>query len=107
MENFKQLCVWQGTTLGDATVDEFVNFFKEELNVRVKFAEEVKTNGSKERGEEGGRHDILFYIHDEDINTFAIKRFSFGIRWWEDVVSYNSGSYLYSEDVLNKYPVLW
>jgi hypothetical protein len=71
------------------------------------FCEEVITNGSEERNEEGGRCDILFYIHDEDIRKFALPRLSLGIRWWEDVVKYNDGAYLYSEEILKKYPVTW
>lgn len=104
---FKQLCVWPGTILGDSTVEEFVNFFKEHYNVRIKFAEEVITNGSIERNEKGGRNDILFYIHDEDIDKFAVKRLAVGIRWWEDVVSYNNEAYLYNQEILDKYPVKW
>lgn len=108
MENkFKQLCVWPGTLMGDADAKEFESFFQVEFGVRVKFAEEVVTNGSIERNEEGGRHDILFYIHEDDIPKFAAPRLSVGIRWWEDVVSYNDNSYLYNEEVLNKYPITW
>jgi len=104
---FNQLCVWQGTVLGDSSIEDFINFFKEKLNARVKFCEEVKTNGSIERNEEGGRNDILFYIHDDNIPNFALNRFEYGIRWWEDVVSYNDNSYLYSQEILDKYEVKW
>jgi len=104
---FNQLCVWQGTILGDSTVEDFEQFFKENFNTRVKFCEEVITNGSVERNEEGGRNDILFYVHDDDIPHFALKRLAIGIRWWEDVVSYNDNSYLYSQEVLDKYAVKW
>ena len=104
---FNQLCVWQGTVLGDSSVEDFTNFFKENFNARVKFCEEVKTNGSVERNEEGGRNDIFFYIHDDDMGHFALKRLALGIRWWEDVVSYNDGAYLYSQDVLDGYPIKW
>lgn len=108
MENqFKQLCVWPGTMLGDNTVNDFEKFIKETFDVRVKFAEEVITNGSKERDEEGGRHDLFFFVHNEDISKFAVKRLAYGIRWWEDVVSYNDGAYLYSQEILDKYSVNW
>jgi hypothetical protein len=30
-----------------------------------------------------------------------------GIRWWEDVVSYNDNSHLYSKEILDKYSVKW
>lgn len=104
---FKQLCVWEGCTLEENTTKDFEDFFKDELDVRVQFAEVTITNGSEERNEEGGRSDILFYIHDEDISKFALKRFEYGIRWWEDVVSYNDGAYRYDSDVLEKYAVTW
>jgi len=95
---FNQLCVWQGTVLGDSTIEDFTDFFKEKLNARVKFCEEVKTNGRVERNEEGGRNDIPH---------FALERFAYGISWWEDVVSYNDNSYLYSQDILDRYKVKW
>jgi len=104
---FNQLCVLQGTILGENSIQDFEQFFIDNFNARVKFCEEVKTNGSIERNEEGGRNDILFYVHDDDIPNFALNRFAYGIRWWEDVVSYNDNSYLYSQEVLDKYEVKW
>jgi len=71
---FNQLCVWQGTVLGDSTIEDFVNFFKETFNARIQFCEEVTTNGNVEKDEEGGRNDILFYVHEDDISRFAVKR---------------------------------
>lgn len=106
-KTYSQLCVWPGTVLGENTVEDFEKFFAEKFGVRVKYEREVVTNGSEERGEEGGRHDTLFYIHNDDIPKFAVPRLMAGIRWWEDVVSYNDGAYLYAEDVLKAYPVTW
>lgn len=109
MNNYKQLCVWPGTVLDDSTVEDFEQFFLDELGVRVKYAEEVKTQPDPGETYEtsGNRNDVLFWVHDEDVSKFAIPRLKMSIRWWEDVVSYNNGSYLYSEDILNKYPVTW
>lgn len=108
---FNQLCVWRGTLLGDKTPKDFEELFKLK-KYRVKFAEEVTTNPDKDDcGNDipgtGGRTDILFYIHDDDIQRFALFRFQLGISWWEDVVKYNKKSYLYSEEILKKYPVKW
>ena len=108
---FNQLCVWHGTILGNSSVDDFEAFFKNK-GFRVKFAEEVVTIPDKDDcGNDvpgtGGRHDLLFYIHDDDIQKFALPRFNYGIRWWEDVVKYNDNSDWYSEEILNKYPVKW
>jgi len=104
---FNQLCVWQGTILGDSTVEDFTNFFKETFNTRIQFCEEVVTNGNEFLNEEGGRNDILFYVHDDDIVQFAVKRLEYGIRWWDDVISYNGEAYLYNQEVLDKYSVKW
>ncbi len=104
---FTQLCVWPATMLGEYTAKEFEDFMKEQFGVRVKFEIETVTNGSVERNEEGGRHDLLFYVHSEDIGKFAVPRLVAGIRWWEDVIKYNDGAYLYSDEILKKYPATW
>lgn len=33
----------------------------------------------------GGRCDFFFYVKARDIAKFAVPRFAYGIRWWEDV----------------------
>lgn len=112
MEKFNQLCVWQGTELGESTLQDLIDFFKDEMGTRIKFEQEVLTNPDlDDEGEiirdTGGRNDLLFYVHDEDVAKFAIPRLQMGIRWWEDVVSYNDNSHLYSKEILEKYPVTW
>ena len=104
MENFKQLCVMQGTTLEDSCVEEFEYFFTRE-GFRIKFAEEVETNEILEDGSR--RRDLLFYIHEDDVDKFALWKFNLGIRWWEDIVSYNDEVKNYKEETLKKYPVNW
>jgi len=110
---YTQLVVWRGTTLGGETSQELVKFFKKDLNTRIKFCEEVNTNPDKdENGNNisgtGGRTDLLFYVHNDDISSFAIKRLNLGgCSWWEDVVKYNDGAYLYSQKILDKYEVKW
>jgi len=108
---FTQLCVWQGTTLGGSTPEDFVKFF-EEQGFRIKYAEEVNTNPDLDESgnavpETGGRTDQLFFIHTDDVTKFAMPKLQMGIRWWEDVVSYNDNSHLYPQEVLDKYPVTW
>lgn len=107
MDKYKQLCVWPGTLMGENTPEQFEAFMQENFGVRAAFEVEVVTNASSERNEEGGRHDILFYVHEDDIGRFAVARLSAGIRWWEDAVKYNDGAYLYTEEVLQKYPATW
>jgi hypothetical protein len=111
---FNQLCVWQGINLPKEEYEDFVAFFEDSLETRVKIAEVVFTNPDLDDDgnpvpETGGRSDILFYVHDEDITGFAVKRLQLdgAPRWWEDVVSYNNHFYLYDQDVLDRYEVKW
>lgn len=112
MKKYNQLCVWPATVVGKDDIKELENFFKEEMDVRIKYKTEVLTNPDlDEDGNEvpdtGGRNDLFFYVHDDDIGKFAIPRLSMGIRWYEDVVSYNDGAYLYSESFLEENPITW
>lgn len=111
MTKFNQLCVWPGTLLAEGQENEFLSFMKEEFSARIQLAEVVLTlpdtdsDGKKVKGT-GGRSDIFFYVHDDDIPTFAVKRLMVGIRWWEDVLG-NGGKALYPKSVLAKYPNKW
>lgn len=104
---FNQLCVWPATMLGEETPKAFEKFMQKTFDVRVMFAEEVVTIPRPDRDEEGGRHDLLFYVHDEDITKFAIPRFTHGIRWWEDAISNPREAAIYAEEVLKKYSKTW
>jgi len=99
-DSFNQVCVWPGTTLGDSTVEQFEKFFMDELNTRIQFLEIIETAPDMENGMPvegtGGRSDILFAVHKDDIGHFAIKRLAYEIRWIEDV--YGNGS-LYPERI--------
>lgn len=109
-EGFEQVCIWPGTiVVGENNPSEriadFENWVQEQFGVRAKYLEEVKTNPD-ETGP-GGRNDIFFVVHSEDIPKFAIPRLRLGIRWYEDVVSYNGHSNLYPQEILDKYPIRW
>lgn len=115
MENFSQLCVWEGTILESPekkiTFEEFENWISENFNgVRIKMMEEIKTLPDVENGnvvpETGGRNDLFFYVHDDDVQKFAIPRLQAGIRWWEDVLG-NGNGVLYPQEVLDRYPKTW
>lgn len=113
MKEFKQLCVWPGVTLGDNSVKDFENFMLENFKGRVKYYCEVKTlpdidnNGNSIEGT-GGRNDLFFYIHNDDVMDFAIPRLQAGIRWWEDVISYNDNSkHLYTKEFIDSNPITW
>ena len=98
MSMYQQLCVWPACYLGDSTPADFEAFVLEKLGARVKFAEEVETTG--------GRKDLFFYVNDEDISNFAVRRLAYGIRWWEDVLD-NGNGLEYQEATLKKYPYTW
>ena len=97
---FNQLCVLQGCLMPEGGAKELEKFFKDEMGVRVKFENQVKTLPD-ETGP-GGRNDLFFYIHDDDIGKFAVPRLSMGIRWYEDVLG-NGGGKLYPKEFLKKY----
>jgi len=106
-----QVCVMHGLIIKDNDVKKFEKEF-EDMGFGITFLECVKTNPDVDESGEpiagtGGRSDVLFKIEDKDINKFAIPRLSMGIRWWEDVVKYNNGSHLYSNEILDKYPATW
>jgi hypothetical protein len=106
MKNFNQLCVWEGTLVGKEEIKSFEKFFKDEMGTRVKYVEEVETLPTPNVEGTGGRNDVFFYVHDNDIDKFSVPRLSMGIRWWEDVLG-NGGGVLYKEEVLTKYPKTW
>lgn len=102
--DFTQLCVWTGCIVGSEQVNEFTEFMKKEVGVRVVYCEELKTLPSE--GEEGGRNDLLFYVHSDDIPKFSIQRFGLdGVSWWEDALR-NWGD-IYPYEIKNKYPKTW
>ena len=108
--DFNQLCVWASTQLGDKTDKDFEYFMKEEFGCRAKLASTETTlpdvKGGRPVSGTGGRTDLFFYIHDDDLEKFAVPRMEYGIRWWEDVLS-NGGGVLYEKAVLKKYPKRW
>ena len=106
MEKFNQLCVWSGILVGVDQIKDFEKFMLEDVGARVKYETEIETLPTNGEPETGGRNDLFFYIHDDDIMKFAVPRLSMGIRWWEDVLG-NGGGVLYKQEVLTKYPKTW
>ena len=106
MGKFNQLCVWEGTLVGKEEIKSFEKFFKNEMNVRVKYMEEIETLPTPGEPNTGGRNDVFFYVHDDDIMKFSVPRLALGVRWWEDVLG-NGNGVLYPENVLAKYPKTW
>jgi hypothetical protein len=111
-QGFNQLCVWHGTIVGEERIQEFEKYFLDEFGVKVKYLTEIETNPDlDEEGEvvpdTGGRNDLFFYLHDDNVGSFAIQRLQMGIRWWEDVVKYNDNSYLYPTEFIEAHPPTW
>jgi hypothetical protein len=113
LEKFNQLCVWSATIVGKEEIKNFEQFFLDSLGVSVKYECEIKTLPEVDSNgnaicDTGDRNDTFFYIHDKDIQKFAIPRLKMGIRWWEDVIKYNDNSHhLYSSEFILKYPTTW
>lgn len=100
--SFKQVCVWQGTTCGADFVTGFEGWFQEQFGARVQYLEEIETapdykNGFPVDGT-GGRNDVFFAVHDDDVLKFAVPRLQYGIRWLEDIYGNGHGD-LYPERI--------
>lgn len=100
--NFRQVCVWPGTVVGLDRVSDFEQWALETFGARVQYLEEVKTAPDFENGypveDTGGRNDLLFAVHNDDVMKFAVPRLAYGMRWLEDVYGNHQGS-LYPERV--------
>ena len=101
--SFIQVCVWPATFVGN-DVAGFEEFMMKEFGVRVQYLEEIATYPDIENGEivddTGGRNDVFFAVHEDDIAGFAVPRLQVGIRWIEDVLSpHNYKSKIYPERV--------
>ena len=99
---YNQVCVWPGTIVGLDNVQEFEEFMLDKFKARVQYLEEVKTEPDMLNGfpieDTGGRNDLLFAIHSDDISRFAVPRLDYGIRWIEDVYG-NGGGVLYPDRI--------
>jgi hypothetical protein len=112
---FTQLCVWPGTVLegeeGKISPQDFEAWMLENFGARIKYKCEVTTLPDVKNGravpDTGGRNDVFFYVHSDDIGGFAVARLQVGIRWWEDVIKYNDNSALYTEEFVNENPPTW
>jgi len=100
LQDYNQVCVWEGTTVGSDKKDEFIDFLQDEFKVRGQYLEEILTLPD-DTPNSGGRSDLFFSIHKEDVEKFAVPRFQFGIRWIEDVLDNQErrGNLLYDDRV--------
>ena len=103
---FQQVCVWPGTIVEPHQVADFEAFVKQEMGARVQFLEIIHTFPDVDASgapveDTGGRSDVFFAVHKDDIGAFAVKRLAYGIRWFDDAVSAtNGGNRLYPPRVM-------
>jgi hypothetical protein len=96
-KDFTQVCVWPGTLIKEEEIKDFEEWILNEFKTRVQYLETIETEPDTKNGKAiegtGGRHDVFFAIHKEDIGKFSVPRLSVGIRWVEDVLA--KGNYRY------------
>lgn len=102
------LTVWPGTIVEEGDEEKVMQFFDKALGIEPVIVGCVRTlpdleHRNMEKPETGGRSDFFFYVKDEDISRFAVPRFQYGMRWWEDIF-YNKGQDIYPEEFLRAYP---
>lgn len=101
---YQTVCLWPGTSIRPGEVPDFVDFICKEFETvhPIEVIGNVKTRAG--HGGPGGRLDLLFLVHDDDVMKFAnSKRSELGIRWWSDV-HFNDQHDLYSKDLLHAFP---
>lgn len=84
--DYQVIAVWHGTILPERQVvrEEFQKWMLDTFGARVRVVGLAKTE--PDTYGPGGRADLLFAIHNDDVSTFAVKRLSAGFRWLEDVI---------------------
>lgn len=103
-ENFNQVCVWPSTVVSEGDIPQFEKWLQDEFGVRGQFLEDYRTLPDREGGliveGTGGRADVLFAIHKEDAEKFALPRLQYGISWIEDALDNHPEIY---EERISKY----
>ena len=101
VEGFSQVCVWPATIVEEGQEKEFEEFMLKTFGTRVRFLESISTAPDKGKDgspvpKTGGRLDVFFAVHDEDVGKFAVPRLGYGIRWIEDALAKcNHSAHLY------------
>ncbi len=104
-EGFTQVVVWPGTTCKEESIKDFEQFILDEFGTRAQYLEQISTKPDLDSNgravpDTGGRIDLFFAIHQDDIGKFAVPRLGYGMRWIEDSISTaNGGNVLYPEYV--------
>lgn len=104
LENYTQVCVWQGVVIAEGEVNEFQDWVLKTFNTRAQYLESIVVKPNRALGdanESSMREDIVFAVHSDDTGKFSVPRLQYGIRWIEDVFS-NGEGHLYP-DRFSKY----
>lgn len=87
------------------TPQDFEKYIEDEFGIRIQFLEIILTNPDLDESgravkDSGGRSDIFFAVHKDDVGKFAVPRLVVGIRWVEDALApVNNGRHLYPSRV--------
>lgn len=90
-KDHQQVLVWQGTIMTQDQVPEFEQWMLEECGCRIKYLESVTTSPSPDPDSfghllgTGGRIDVIFSVHNDDVGRIALVRLKTGMRWLDDV----------------------
>ena len=95
LPDYTQVCVFPGLIVDENKIEEFTDQIKEVFDTRVQYLETILTKPDLDDPENtGGRSDVFFAVHQDDIAKFAVRRLQYGIRWIEDVLSKVNGYHL-------------
>ena len=95
LPNYTQVCVFPGLLVDQDKIQEFTDQIKEVFDTRVQYLETILTKPDVDDPENtGGRSDVFFAVHQDDIEKFAVRRLQYGIRWIEDILSNVNGYHL-------------
>ena len=95
LPNYTQVCVFPGLLVDENKIQVFTDLIKEAFDTRVQYLETILTKPDVDDPENtGGRSDVFFAVHQDDIGKFAVRRLQYGIRWIEDAMSNVNGYHL-------------
>lgn len=95
---YEQKVVWIGTVLGDASVEDFEQFFLDELGFHIKYDEEFKMIGGLYKG----LNCIIFGVCGKELSKFSLFRITTtDMKWIEDFKDNEEGNI--PEYIVNKY----
>ena len=109
---FEQLCLWTNAPLVEDGSAANTMRLLEKFSFRVSLADVVVTLPGQ--GGPGGRTDVLFYIHNDDIVRFSLQRFSllqessgrmYGIAYRQSGYNVDEHARFYSEHRVERFTV--